>query len=164
MSVEAPLRSDLIDARSSHGPEPEANPVRQPSGPADILDPVLFPDSDEQPPVRLSALRALIGDNEAAAHSILRSFCTHSTGVANQLRDACTTGQLAAVSDAAHKLKSATRAIGAFALAELCEQMERSGQMGDAAALAAQLVLFNREQASVVAFLAMQERNDTPIL
>jgi HPt (histidine-containing phosphotransfer) domain-containing protein len=121
------------------------------------------PDDGEFPPVRLSALKALIGDNETAARSILRSFSTHSSGIALQLRAACMSGQHASASEAAHKLKSAARAIGAFTLAQLCAEMERAGEMGDTAALSEQLPLFNREEASVAAFLVMREEDPTPI-
>ncbi len=134
------------------------------AAPADVIHPVVAADTEELPPVRLSALRALIGDNEDAARSILRNFSIHSRDVGNQLRAACAADQLAAASDAAHKLKSAARAIGAFALAELCAQLERAGAAGDSSALAAQLVLFNREETSVFAFLDKRERDDTPIL
>jgi|HubBroStandDraft_1064217.scaffolds.fasta_scaffold810460_1 two-component system sensor histidine kinase/response regulator len=122
------------------------------------------PDSDAGPPVRLSALRALIGDNEAAARSILRSFTIHSGGIVKQLHTACAAGQTAAASDAAHKLKSAARAIGAYALGDLCAQLERAADMGDTAALAVQLLLFDREEAAVTAFLVMREQQDTSIL
>jgi two-component system sensor histidine kinase/response regulator len=115
-------------------------------------------------PVHLSALRRLIGDNEAAARSILRNFSTHSSGVGDQLRAACAAGQAAAASDAAHKLKSAARAIGAFALGDLCEEMERAGSVGDTTALAEQLPIFNREEACVLAFLAVREQQDAPFL
>lgn len=127
------------------------------------MDP-MSPDRAARPPVTLSALKALIGDNETAARSILRNFLTHSVGVADQLRAACAADQPAAVGAAAHKLKSAARAIGAFALAESCVQIERASELGDRALLAARLVVFNREEASVVAFLAMREQDDTGIV
>jgi HPt (histidine-containing phosphotransfer) domain-containing protein len=121
-------------------------------------------DSVERLPVTLSALRTLIGDNEAAARSIVRNFLTHSIEGAKQLRVACAANRFAAVSDAAHKLKSAAGAIGAFELADLCVQIERASGMGNSTMLAALLVLFNREEASVVAFLATREQEDTPFL
>jgi HPt (histidine-containing phosphotransfer) domain-containing protein len=118
----------------------------------------------EVAPVRLSALKALIGDNEAAARSIVRNFIAHSRGIVNELSEACTAGQPTAASAAAHKLKSAARAIGAFALAELCAEMERTCDMGDQADLVEQLALLNCEEASVIAFLLMRVEQDTPIL
>lgn len=137
--------------------------MEQPSATTDVISPTA-PEGLGQPPVRLSALRALIGDNEAAARSILQSFLTHSVGVANQLRAACAANQPAAASGAAHKLKSAARAIGAFALADVCVRIERASETGDPAKLAAQLVLFDREEACVVEFLALLEQEGTRIL
>jgi two-component system sensor histidine kinase/response regulator len=118
----------------------------------------------ESQPVRLSSLRALVGDNEAAARSILRSFSIHSGDIANHLRIACAAGNPGAAGDAAHKLKSAARAIGAFALADLCEDLEHAGALGDIGALAEVLRRFNLEEASVVAFLAQRELDGTAIL
>jgi HPt (histidine-containing phosphotransfer) domain-containing protein len=129
-----------------------------------IPDRLRVPGAGELPPVRLSALRALIGDDETAVRAILRSFAMHSGAIANQLRAACAACQPIAASDAAHKLKSAARAIGAFHLAQLCAEIERVGEKGDFAALAEQLVLFNREEASVMTFLAMREEGQAPIL
>lgn len=114
----------------------------------------------ERPPVCLSALRALIGGNEVAARSILRNFSTHSADDANQLRVACLAGDPQAAADAAHKLKSAACAIGAFALAGLCADIERAGAQGDTAGFADLLTRFSLEEASVAAFLELCERED----
>jgi two-component system sensor histidine kinase/response regulator len=108
-------------------------------------------------PVRLSVLRAFVGDDEDATRAILRNFSTHSLDVAAQMRAACAAGELAAASDAAHKLKTAACTIGASALAELCAEMEHLCAIGDSAAVAERLELFNREEALVVAFLGRRE-------
>jgi two-component system, sensor histidine kinase and response regulator len=119
---------------------------------------------DERHPVDFSALRALIGDNEVAARAILRSFVTHSGGLGKQLRAALAAGHPAIASDVAHRLKSAARAIGAFALADLCADIERAGEIGDMPALAAAVPLLIREEASVATVLAMREQDDSPLL
>jgi HPt (histidine-containing phosphotransfer) domain-containing protein len=42
-----------------------------------------------------------------------------------------------ALADAAHKLKSGARTVGALALGELCQQMEAAGRAGDSATASA---------------------------
>ena len=55
---------------------------------------------------------------------------------------------------AAHKLKSSARAVGALALGELCERIERAGKAGDGAAIYEQLPAFDNEMSAVDAALA----------
>ena len=55
---------------------------------------------------------------------------------------------------AAHKLKSSSRAVGASALGDLCEQMEIAGKGGDAAALTLLLPQFEEELAAVDQYIA----------
>jgi two-component system, sensor histidine kinase and response regulator len=119
---------------------------------------------DERHPVDFSALRALIGDNEIAARAILRSFTTHSSGLGNLLREALAAGQPAVACAVAHRLKSAARAIGAFALADLCDDIERAGEMGDMSVLAETVTLLIREEASVAAVLAIREQDHSRLL
>jgi|HubBroStandDraft_5_1064220.scaffolds.fasta_scaffold116383_2 two-component system sensor histidine kinase/response regulator len=119
---------------------------------------------EERQAIDFSALRALIGDDEVAARAILRSFSTHSSGLGNQLRAALAAGQPALAVDAAHKLKSAARAIGAFALADLCADIERAGEKGETTVLAATVTLLIREEASVAAVLALREQDNSPLL
>ncbi len=106
------------------------------------------------PPVDVSALKALIGDNETAIHEVLRDFTTRSASIVAELRAACTAGQSAMAGAAAHKLKSSARAIGAFALSELCADLERAGNASDTAALADKLPLLDEKMAAVDEFLS----------
>jgi CheY-like chemotaxis protein/HPt (histidine-containing phosphotransfer) domain-containing protein len=106
------------------------------------------------PPVDVSALKALIGDNETAIREILQDFTARSASIVAELRAACTAGQSVVAGAAAHKLKSSARAIGAFALGELCADIERAGNAGDTAALAEKLPLFDKEMMAVDEFLS----------
>ena len=63
-------------------------------------------------------------------------------------------GQPLEVGAAAHKLKSSSRAVGASALGDLCEQMERVGKGGDTAALTLLLPQFEEELAAVDQYIA----------
>jgi PAS domain S-box-containing protein len=104
-------------------------------------------------PVDLSALKELVGDDPAVLREVLQDFRASAVRIISDLRTACAAGQTKAAGGAAHKLKSSARAIGAFALSELCADMERAGDAGDSAALAERVPLFNAEMAIVDAYL-----------
>jgi CheY-like chemotaxis protein/HPt (histidine-containing phosphotransfer) domain-containing protein len=104
-------------------------------------------------PVDLSALKEMVGDDPAVLREVLQDFRASAVRIISDLRAACAAGQTKAAGGAAHKLKSSARAIGAFALSELCADMERAGDAGDSAALAERVPLFNAEMAIVDAYL-----------
>ena len=121
-------------------------PARSSNGQSeDAADGAPAPQSPLVPPVEVDALRALIGDNEGAIREVLRDFSARSANVVAELRAACTAGEGAAARAAAHKLKSSARAIGAFALGELCAEMEDAAGARDVAALVAMLPRFDQE-------------------
>jgi PAS domain S-box-containing protein len=105
------------------------------------------------PPVDISVLKALIGNDEATVRRVLEDFTTSSARIAAELHVACAAGQPAVASSSAHKLKSSARAIGAASLGEICAAIERSGAAADAGTLAQQMSLFDRELAAVDAYL-----------
>jgi two-component system sensor histidine kinase/response regulator len=111
------------------------------------------PQTGVTPPVDLSALKALIGDNEDDVCEVLQDFTARLPSIVTDLRAACTAGQLEAASATAHKLKSSARAIGASALGELCADIERAGNAADTVALMEKLPRFETEIVAVEAYL-----------
>jgi len=109
--------------------------------------------AETMPPLDVSALKALIGDNESAIREVLRDFAERSTSIVAELHAACRTGQPAVARAAAHKLKSSARAIGALRLGELCADLERAGAAADIATLAEKLPQFDQEMTAVDAYL-----------
>jgi HPt (histidine-containing phosphotransfer) domain-containing protein len=101
----------------------------------------------------VSALKALIGDNESAIREVLREFAEHSASIVAELRAACRARQPAVARAAAHKLKSSARAIGALVLGELCADLERAGEAADIATLTEKLPLFDKEMTAVDSYL-----------
>ena len=104
-------------------------------------------------PMDVSFLEGLVGDDPAVISEFLRDFRSSSARIAVELRAAFQVGQTAAVSAAAHKLKSSARSVGALALGELCAEMEQAGKAGDTAALAVLLPRFEAEMAVVDKYL-----------
>ena len=111
------------------------------------------PQAETMPPLDVSALKALIGDNESAIREVLREFAEHSASIVAELRAACRAGQPAVARVAAHKLKSSARAIGALVLGELCADLERAGEAADIATLTEKLPLFDKEMTAVDSYL-----------
>ncbi|MFZ1810051.1 MAG: ATP-binding protein [Candidatus Nitrotoga sp.] len=104
-------------------------------------------------PVDVSVLKGLVGNDSAIISEFLRDFRSSSVKIAAELRAAYQAGQTAAVSAAAHKLKSSARSVGALALGELCAEMEQAGKVGDTEALAVLLPRFEAEMAVVDEYL-----------
>ncbi|MFZ1546616.1 MAG: ATP-binding protein [Candidatus Nitrotoga sp.] len=104
-------------------------------------------------PVDVSVLEGLVGKDPAVISELLLDFRSSSAKIAAELRTACQAGQVAAVSAAAHKLKSSARSVGALALGELCAEMEQAGKAGDTKALAVLLPRFEAEMVIVDKYL-----------
>jgi len=109
--------------------------------------------SDNKLPVDVSVLVGLIGDDPEVVSEFLGYFRTGSVSIADEIRTAAGSGQLAAVGAAAHKLKSSARSIGAMALGELCVQLEHAGKGGQGDAVAQLLPRFEAELGAVNDYL-----------
>ncbi len=104
-------------------------------------------------PVDVSVLEGLVGDDPELIREFLQDFRVSASQISVELRAACAAGQTKAAVAAAHKLKSSARAVGAFALGELCAAMEEEGQAGNSDALAVLLPRFEAEMAVVERYL-----------
>ncbi|UEM20550.1 response regulator [Skermanella mucosa] len=90
-----------------------------------------------EPPIDTRGFRELLGDDHEAIRGLLARYVQASAPVHNALAGAIRSGEPAdAVKRHAHKLKGASGMVGAAALAGVCEDLERAGAAGDAAAIA----------------------------
>ena len=121
---------------------PVAEPAMDASA-ASTLSTAVARQSETAMPVDVKVLIELVGDDPGIVREFLQDFLASSVGIAVELRAACAKGQTGAVVAATHKLKSSARAVGAFALGELCEAMEGAGKADDIDALAVLLPRFN---------------------
>nr|WP_281396673.1 transporter substrate-binding domain-containing protein [Roseospira visakhapatnamensis] len=76
-------------------------------------------------------LRETFGDDHDMIRDILKDFVAPARGIRGEIDAAHAAGDPAAVGAAAHKLKSSSRAVGATALADLCQDLETAGKAGD---------------------------------
>ena len=119
----------------------------------DALDP---PAARVEPPAAadagavldLEVLKAHVGDDSAIQGELLSLFLSSAASQAAELRAAADARAAAAV---AHKLKSASRSVGAMALGDLCAEIEAAGRAGDRDALARRMPAFDALLARVEA-------------
>ncbi len=85
------------------------------------------------PAVRLDRLTAMVGDNPAVQAQLLALFLSSGRSNLAAIAAAAKHGSAPELYTAAHKFKSAARSIGADALAQTCEALERQAKSGDTA-------------------------------
>ena len=76
--------------------------------------------------VDLAVLIELIGDDAQVLDEVLLAFRTSTLRTASELAEFLAAGSLQAMADAAHKLKSAARSIGALRLGQICADIEQA--------------------------------------
>jgi CheY-like chemotaxis protein/HPt (histidine-containing phosphotransfer) domain-containing protein len=104
------------------------------------------PDPAPVPPVNLSALIELVGDDPADIQAVLDTYRTSSEQLGRRIATAIASGSVWEVPDLAHTLKSGAYSIGAARLGALCEELEQGAQSGRAERLSA---LWTRLQAQL---------------
>jgi HPt (histidine-containing phosphotransfer) domain-containing protein len=131
-------------ALPSDAPRPAiANPTgpTQAMRPADPVDPLSLGDAD---PVRSSTpayhvdvavLGRLVGNEPTLVAQLLGGFLAQSQPLVDAIVTALAAGDLHQAGMQAHRLKSNARSVGAHALGEWCELIERAGKQLDHAAL-----------------------------
>jgi HPt (histidine-containing phosphotransfer) domain-containing protein len=102
------------------------------------------------PPVDLGVLRAMVGDDPQTLHELLVEYLGSAGEQHAALREAWRIGDHRHAGAIAHKLKSASRAVGAAELGELCAELERRRNQGDSGAERFDEANFERCFAAVV--------------
>lgn len=103
--------------------------------------------------VDVSMLESLVGTDPVVVLEFLTEFRTSAKRIAQDLQAACARGMTLQAGEQAHKLKSSARAIGAYALGDLCAEMEAAGRARRTDTLTELLPLFEHEYGAVNAFL-----------
>jgi HPt (histidine-containing phosphotransfer) domain-containing protein len=115
--------------------------------------PAQSPVARAAPPVDLSVLTDLVGDDAGIVAELLKSFCKHAAQVGAALRQCAHQGSFRAAADEAHKLKSGARSIGARHLADLCAAIEASGPSGGAGRLGVLIAELDTEVDAVLEYI-----------
>ena len=108
----------------------------------------------EDHPVDRSTLAEISGGDTAIEREILIDFRGVNFGDAAMLLDALNKRDILRITHASHRIKGASRTIGATALAGICERIERASRTGDWSAIAANRDAFDQELERLNAWLA----------
>ena len=82
-------------------------------------------------PIDPSALKAIFGDDDETFKEILKEFVGPSAANVEEIETSFTDRSAEGVAEAAHKLKSSARSVGANDLADLCQSLEAAGKTED---------------------------------
>ena len=104
-------------------------------------------------PVDPAMLEAISGDDRELSGEILREFRQSTDVDANHIEQAINDSDSRTLARAAHRIKGASRLVGAHPLALACERMERAGHSEDWGEVSAGLESFRQEQERLHAYL-----------
>ena len=105
-----------------------------------------------------AAVGELAPGDPAGQRDILARFRDYNAQDAQALADAVQAGNLADITQAAHRIKGAARTVGAAQLAAVCERIERAARVGDRIAVGFAMGDFERELERVQAHIASLDR------
>jgi CheY-like chemotaxis protein/HPt (histidine-containing phosphotransfer) domain-containing protein len=115
-----------------------------------------------EPPLDSITLDQFTGGDEELRREILRDFLAANAADAVALREALAGEDVAAIARAAHRVKGASRMIGAQPFADVAERIEAAARTENRAAVRGCVTEFEREQARLVECLRAEtgERQD----
>jgi len=112
----AEMEADLAELAAMNGLQPEAAAPALPDAPP-VWDPAVLAD--------------MVGESVQLQREMIESFFSHAADTLSELRCAYEKREARPLARAAHKLKSAARAIGALEVAELAARLEAAGNNAD---------------------------------
>jgi PAS domain S-box-containing protein len=127
-------------------PPSDASPPAVPTRGDDVLD--------------LQVLRDLVGDDAATLRELLADFLGVAHQQARELREAFRRGDVVHAAALAHKLKSASRSVGAMVLGEVCASIERLRAPEDPQRTLRRLAWFDEAFANACARIEMTLKGD----
>ncbi|MEZ5585619.1 MAG: PAS domain S-box protein [Sedimenticolaceae bacterium] len=113
--------------------------------------------------VDVSVLEGLVGDDRQIIHGLLTQYRDTARGYAKELHVAGIHNDIAEIGAIAHKLKSASRSVGALALGDLCAGLENAAKTGDSQTALEELNAFDSAFAQVdeaIDQLVRESRNE----
>lgn len=108
----------------------------------------------QMPVLDQDVLPRLVGDAAGVLASFRRDYMASARRAGAEIRMAISGADWEKVAASAHRLKSSSRTVGALALGELCERLERAGRADDGGAILALQSQFDAALDEVLARLA----------
>ena len=90
-----------------------------------------IPEASAGPAIDDRAIKDMFGDDQVTFKEILSEFLPVSRAIVADITAAAEGKNAKDMANAAHKLKSAARSVGAVALADICVELESAGKAGD---------------------------------
>ncbi len=112
-----------------------------------------LPDDGAGAPIDRSELAEISGGDRLIEQQMLAVFRRANDADVAALRQALANRDVATVKRCTHRVKGASRMVGARALTGICEKIEQAGHAGDWDAIAAQGEALDRELERVYAYL-----------
>lgn len=107
-----------------------------------------LPESDPQmahsTALDVRVLERLVGDDPRVIQSFLNDFKSSAIAISLELADACSRQDAEQAVREAHKLISSASAVGALALADVCQEIQTAGSSGNTEKLSALLPLYEQ--------------------
>jgi len=104
-----------------------------------------LPIAEAAAPLDRSVLGAISGGDAAAEREILMDFRRVNDEDAAMLKEAVAKSDIPQVTRASHRIKGASKMVGAAGLASVCERIESAGRSNDWATVAASMAVFHQE-------------------
>ena len=120
-------------------------PLRGSAAPGAAGGVARFPRMATAGPIDAGVLAEIADGDPDAERELLRRFRQYNAEDANRLLSAVRQADIKGVNQTAHRIKSASRAIGAMGLALVCDRLERASREKDWQAVAANLDAFSAE-------------------
>ena len=111
-----------------------------------------LPQSNPDSPIDGSFISQLSGGDPALESEVVRRFQGCHLEDAGLLRRAADESDFDSLVRASHRIKGASRTIGAMALASVCERIERAGRTRDPATIAVEMPRFDQEDQRLDAY------------
>jgi CheY-like chemotaxis protein/HPt (histidine-containing phosphotransfer) domain-containing protein len=100
-----------------------------------------------------STIRSMFGSGEGIFKEILESFLEPSQTIIQEIAAAWDVRSFSSLEDAAHKLKSAARSVGANALADTCADLESAGHAENGTDIERLVSLSRRQMADAIQYI-----------
>jgi two-component system, NarL family, sensor histidine kinase EvgS len=139
------IGSDVVATDASAAAGRPAGPAAPPKPGMAGADP-----ASGEPPLDSITLNQFTGGDEEVRREILREFLAANAADAVALREALAGEDVAAIARAAHRVKGASRMIGAQPFADVAERIEEAARTENRTAVRGCVTDFEREQARLV--------------
>lgn len=108
---------------------------------------------EKPPPIDIAVLSTLVGDDAERQRRLLKKFIDSAMAIASMISAAVEAEDLAEVIAQAHKFKSSSKSVGASALTELSESIEKAGQSNRMEAVKTLALKIEGESATVCHYI-----------